>query len=69
MYTYIIKECLISIPIRYKFIPVSFNVLHIVCCWHHCFRISLSTIKIPLLSYVIIYITIVINAFSAKMTF
>nr|DAH00413.1 MAG TPA: hypothetical protein [Crassvirales sp.] len=69
MYTYIVKEGLISIPIWYKFIPVSFNILHIISCWHHCLCICLSTIKIPLLSYIVVHVSIIINTLSTKMTF
>nr|DAX57147.1 MAG TPA: hypothetical protein [Crassvirales sp.] len=54
-FSYIIKECIISIPIWDKFIPIILYILHIIWSWHHSFSISLISIIIPSIMYIVIY--------------
>jgi len=47
-FSYIFKECIISIPIRDKLIPIILYILHIICSRHHSLSIRLVSIEIPL---------------------
>lgn len=59
-FIYMFKECIISIPIRDKLIPIILYILHVIRCRHHGFCVSLVTVEVPLLLCIEVSLTCIL---------